>query len=139
MVHHRGPAGHLRPQDRLREDRRKISRDDAGLPHPSGPGSSRGPAGAAHPPSYFLASDMYYAFMAANGLIHWSDQKYKSEAEMRTDYPKIVRDFVKGTFPADILERLRQLLEEAGERPLIVRSSSPVSYTHLTLPTKRIV
>ena len=76
------------------------------------------------PPSYFLASDMYYAFMAANGLIHWSDQKYKSEAEMRTDYPKIVRDFVKGKFPADILERLRQLLDEAGERPLIVRSSS---------------
>ena len=32
------------------------------------------------PISYFLASDMYYAFMAANGLIHWSDQKYKPEA-----------------------------------------------------------
>ena len=76
------------------------------------------------PTSYFLASDIYYAFMAANGLIHWSDQKYKSEVEMRTDYPKIVHDFVKGIFPADILERLRQLLDEAGKRPLIVRSSS---------------
>jgi hypothetical protein len=76
------------------------------------------------PTSYFLASDIYYAFMAANGLIHWSDQKYKSEAEMRTDYPKIVRDFIKGTFPADILERLHQLLDEAGRHPLIVRSSS---------------
>jgi len=76
------------------------------------------------PVSYFLASDMFYAFMAANGLIHWSDQKYKTEAMMRTDYPKIVRDFVKGTFPEDILERLRIILEEAGKRPLIVRSSS---------------
>jgi hypothetical protein len=76
------------------------------------------------PISYFLASDMYYAFMAANGLIHWSDQKYKSEEMMRTDYPKIVRDFVKGTFPEDILERLRVILDEAGKRPLIVRSSS---------------
>jgi len=76
------------------------------------------------PNSYFLASDMFYAFMAANGLIHWSDQKYKSEAKMRTDYPRIVRDFVKGTFPEDILERLRVILDEAGKRPLIVRSSS---------------
>jgi hypothetical protein len=76
------------------------------------------------PISYFLASDMFYAFMAANGLIHWSDQKYKSEVKMRSDYPRIVRDFVKGTFPEDILERLRVILDEAGKRPLIVRSSS---------------
>ncbi len=76
------------------------------------------------PNSYFLASDMFYAFMAANGLIHWSDQKYKTEARMRADYPRIVRDFVKGRFPEDILERLRMILKEAGKRPLIVRSSS---------------
>ncbi len=76
------------------------------------------------PTSYFLASDMFYAFMAANGLIHWSDQKYKSEARMRSDYPRIVKDFVRGTFPEDILERLRVILKEAGKRPLIVRSSS---------------
>jgi hypothetical protein len=76
------------------------------------------------PTSYFLASDMFYAFMAANGLIHWSDQKYKSETRMRSDYPRIVRDFVRGTFPEDILERLRVILKEAGKRPLIVRSSS---------------
>jgi hypothetical protein len=76
------------------------------------------------PNSYFLASDMFYAFMSANGLIHWSDQKYKSESRMRSDHPRIVRDFVKGTFPEDILERLRVILEEAGKRPLIVRSSS---------------
>jgi hypothetical protein len=76
------------------------------------------------PNSYFLASDLFYAFMAANGLIHWSDQKYKSETRMRSDYPRIVSDFVKGTFPEDILERLQVILDEAGKRPLIVRSSS---------------
>jgi hypothetical protein len=76
------------------------------------------------PTSYFLASDMFYAFMAANNLIHWSDQKYKTEARMRSDYPRIVREFIKGTFPEDILERLQAILDEAGKRPLIVRSSS---------------
>ncbi len=76
------------------------------------------------PTSYFLASDTYYAFMSANNLIHWSDQKYKTEAQMRSDYPRILQDFVKGGFSEDILERLRMILAEAGSRPLIVRSSS---------------
>ena len=76
------------------------------------------------PVSFFLASDLFYVFMANNGLVHWSDQKYKPEAEMRSEYPQIVRDFVNGKFPDDILERLRGILIEAGQRPLIVRSSS---------------
>jgi hypothetical protein len=76
------------------------------------------------PVSYFLASDMFYDFMESNSLVHWSDQKYKPEAQMRSEYPRIVRDFVKGLFPDDILERLRKILIEADKRPLIVRSSS---------------
>ena len=76
------------------------------------------------PVSYFLASDLYYVFMANNGLVHWSDQKYKPEAKMRSEYPQIVRDFVNGKFPDDILERLEEILVEVGKRPLIVRSSS---------------
>ncbi len=76
------------------------------------------------PESYFLASDLFYTFMSSNGLMHWSDQKYKSEQEMRAEHPNIVRDFVRGQFPPDILDRLREILAEAGKRPLIVRSSS---------------
>ena len=76
------------------------------------------------PVSFFLASDLYYVFIANNGLVHWSDQKYKTEAQMRSDYPKIVRDFVNGKFPDDIIERLQEILVEAEKRPLIVRSSS---------------
>jgi hypothetical protein len=76
------------------------------------------------PVSYFLASDLFYVFMANNGLEHWSDQKYKPEAEMRSEYPHIVRDYINGKFPDDILERLQEILIEAGKRPLIVRSSS---------------
>jgi hypothetical protein len=76
------------------------------------------------PVSYFLASDMFYDFMESNSLVHWSDQKYKPEEQMRSEYPRIVRDYVKGVFPDDILERLREILIDAGNRPLIVRSSS---------------
>ncbi len=43
---------------------------------------------------------------------------------MRLEYPKIVRDFIKGEFPPDILLRLQEILETVGRQPLIVRSSS---------------
>jgi hypothetical protein len=76
------------------------------------------------PVSYFLASDLFYTFMAANGLLHWADQKYKPEALMRSEYPQIVRDFLDGTFPSDILDLVNAILAEAGDQPLIVRSSS---------------
>ena len=76
------------------------------------------------PTSYFLASDLFYTFMANNRLISWSDQKYKTEEQRRAEYPQLVNEFVNGKFPEEIIERLRGILLEAGERPLIVRSSS---------------
>ena len=86
----------------------KSAGHDAGLPHPAG--RSRRPRSVtrcAIPVSYFLASDLFYTFMATNGLMHWCDQKYKPEAMMRAEYPQIVREFVDGDFPEDILDRLR--------------------------------
>ncbi len=35
------------------------------------------------PESYFLGSDVVYLFMAMNGLMHWNDQKYKPEPQIR--------------------------------------------------------
>jgi hypothetical protein len=76
------------------------------------------------PDSYFIGSDVFYTFLSLNNLVHWNDQKYKSEDEMRADYPLIVRDFEEGQFPPDILDQLRGLLQAVGNKPLIVRSSS---------------
>jgi hypothetical protein len=76
------------------------------------------------PISHFLASDIFYVFLDINGLTHWADQKYKPEAQMRADYPKIVDEFLSARFPEDILRHLRTILAEVGKQPLIVRSSS---------------
>jgi hypothetical protein len=76
------------------------------------------------PESFFIGADMTYTFMALNGLMHWADQKYKLEDQIRADYPVIQAQFQKGEFPPDILDRLRGVLEEVGKVPLIVRSSS---------------
>jgi hypothetical protein len=76
------------------------------------------------PDSYFIGSDVFYTFMSINNLVHWMDQKYKTEVEMRAEYPQILRDFEASEFPLDFLGDLSNLLEQIGKRPLIVRSSS---------------
>jgi len=76
------------------------------------------------PESYYIGADITYQFIAYNGLMHWIDQKYKPDDQSRAEYPQIVEDFLGGKFPADTLEELRYLLEQVGNQPLIVRSSS---------------
>lgn len=76
------------------------------------------------PESYFLGADVTYRFMSLNSLGNWGDQKYKTEDQIRAEYPKIRKDFQAGEFPPDALERLGELLDGIGSQPLIVRSSS---------------
>lgn len=76
------------------------------------------------PESYYLGADLMYTFIAVNNLIHWNDQKYKSEDEMRRDYPKIIEDYDSSQFPPGVIQRLETLLTSVGKKPVIVRSSS---------------
>jgi hypothetical protein len=76
------------------------------------------------PESYFLGADVMYAFMAINGLVHWADQKYKNQEQIRADYSRIQQEYRDAVFPPDILEKLQKVLEEVENRPIIVRSSS---------------
>lgn len=76
------------------------------------------------PVSYYLGSDVFYNFMSINGLMHWNDQKYKTEEQMRADYPTLRAEFLSGQFPPEIIEGLEDVLAQAGKTPLIVRSSS---------------
>ncbi len=76
------------------------------------------------PESYFLGADVMYTFMSVNNLMHWNDQKYKSEDQIRAEYQQIQEEYFKGEFPSDILDKLRNLLESIGDLPLIIRSSS---------------
>jgi hypothetical protein len=75
-------------------------------------------------PSYFVGSDVMYSFMSINNLTHWNDQKYKTEEEMRAEYPQIVREYEQGEMIPELLEKLQGVLVDVGKQPLIVRSSS---------------
>jgi hypothetical protein len=76
------------------------------------------------PDSYFLGSDLMYIYMAMNGLMHWNDQKYKPEDQIRSQHGEIVSQFLAGEFPPEILIELEAMLEQIGPQPIIVRSSS---------------
>jgi hypothetical protein len=76
------------------------------------------------PESYFLGSDIVYVFMAMNGLMHWNNQKYKPEEQIRTEYAQVREEFQTGVFPPEVLSALQGVLEQIGTKPIIVRSSS---------------
>ena len=74
------------------------------------------------PESYFIGADVFYDFISLNNLEY--NQKYKTTDQIREEYPVIRAEYEKGRFPEDVAERLRSILDRAGNTPLIVRSSS---------------
>ncbi|MGQ9710293.1 MAG: PEP/pyruvate-binding domain-containing protein [Anaerolineae bacterium] len=76
------------------------------------------------PESIFLGADVFYDFIAHNNLYPFFDQKYKTEEEIREEYPEIRRRFTEGEFPPYVVDALARELDRLGNRPLIVRSSS---------------
>jgi len=76
------------------------------------------------PDSYFVGADVFYDFHTVNGLEEFINQKYKTQEEIEADYPCIQETYAGGRFPEDVMCRLRALLAEVGDTPLIVRSSS---------------
>lgn len=76
------------------------------------------------PQSYFIGTEVIYEFRLMNGLDHFMNQKYRSLAEIREEYPRIVEAHLAGDFPPAIINQLRAVMADIGDSPLIVRSSS---------------
>jgi len=84
-----------------------------------------GPAGEVRVPrSWYIASEGLLQFIEYNDLEEVLQQKYRDIAEVRHEYPNIVQLFKNSRFPPDFVRSLSILLDEAGDTPLIVRSSS---------------
>jgi hypothetical protein len=76
------------------------------------------------PESWFIGSDVFYDFHAANDLFRNMNQKYKKHEQMIADYPAIYEAYLSSQLPSDVRYRLMETLEEIGNHPVIVRSSS---------------
>jgi hypothetical protein len=76
------------------------------------------------PDSYFLGADVFYDYHTLNGLDQFINQKYRTPEQIQAEYLEIREAYTKGRFPEDASFRLRNLLSEIGNCPIIVRSSS---------------
>jgi len=76
------------------------------------------------PRTWYISSDGLYDFVYCNHLEDVFTQKYKDIDEIRQEYPDIVQVFKHSNFSRDIVKGLSMALDDLGDRPLIVRSSS---------------
>lgn len=76
------------------------------------------------PKTWYLTSDGVIFFIQYNNLEEVLEQKYKEIDEVRIEYPHVVQLFKNSEFPPDIIKGLSIALDDLGENPLVVRSSS---------------
>ncbi|MCB1161455.1 MAG: PEP/pyruvate-binding domain-containing protein [Candidatus Krumholzibacteriia bacterium] len=83
------------------------------------------PVGEIHVPrTWYVASDAVMDFIAYNDLEDVIEQKFKDLEQIRAEYPHLVQLFKDSMFPPDFVRGLSQALDDLGDVPLIVRSSS---------------
>ncbi len=76
------------------------------------------------PKTWYITSDGVLYFMQYNNLEEVLEQKYKEIDEVRIEYPHIVQLFINSEFPPDFVKGLSVALDDLGDKPLVVRSSS---------------
>jgi pyruvate, water dikinase len=76
------------------------------------------------PKTWYVASDVTLGFIHYNNLSEVVEQKYKEINQVRLEYPHIVQTFKNSQFPPEIVKGLSVALDDFGDSPLIVRSSS---------------
>ncbi len=76
------------------------------------------------PKTWFIASDGIMHFMHYNDMEEILEQKHKDIDEVRVEYPHIVQIFKNSQFPPDMVRGMSQALDDFGDNPLVVRSSS---------------
>ena len=76
------------------------------------------------PKTWYITSDAIIEFLHYNNLEEVFEQKYKDIDQIRQEYPYIVQVFKNSYFPPVLVKDLSLALEDFGDVPLIVRSSS---------------
>ena len=76
------------------------------------------------PESFFIRSDVFQRFSEINNLHDIHTHKYRDIQDIEREYPALKEQFQKASFPNEVLEPITRMLEEIGENPIIVRSSS---------------
>ena len=76
------------------------------------------------PKTWYVTSDWIQNFMHHNDLEDVLNRKYMEIGQVRQEYPHLVALFKSSSFPSEFAKGLALALEDLGDVPLIVRSSS---------------
>lgn len=76
------------------------------------------------PKTWFITSDVLFHFVHHCDFDDLVDHKYKPVQQVRMEYAAISQAFKSVPFPAGIARGLSMALDDFGNRPIIVRSSS---------------
>ncbi len=76
------------------------------------------------PKTWYITSDGLPTFLQYNNLEEVNEQKYKEIHQVRQEYPHLVQVFKNCHFPQETVKGLSLALDDFGDVPLIVRSSS---------------
>jgi predicted nucleotidyltransferase len=76
------------------------------------------------PKTWYLTSDGILKFINHNDLEELLEQKYEDISLVRQEYPYVIHLFKNSSLPPEIVNGLSAALDDLGEVPLIVRSSS---------------
>ena len=76
------------------------------------------------PKTWYIVSDIIFSFIDQNNLEEIIEHKYLNMGEIRQEYPYIIHVFKNAPLPPDIVQGLSVALDDFGDVPLIVRSSS---------------
>jgi pyruvate, water dikinase len=76
------------------------------------------------PKTWYLTSDGIIDFLHFNALEEAPNIKYRKPIEIKQEYPYLEQIFKNSTIPPEIVASLNYALDDLGENPLIVRSSS---------------
>ncbi len=80
--------------------------------------------GVKTPRTWYLTSDGVFYLISYNNLEDVIEQKYKDSSRVRQEYPYILHVFKNSLLPPEIIKGLSLALDDVGDVPLIVRSSS---------------
>ena len=76
------------------------------------------------PKTWHIISDGLLVFMNYNHLEDIAEQKYKNIEAVRKEYPYVSHVFKNSAFTPKLLKHLSAMLDDFGEVPLVVRSTS---------------
>ncbi len=76
------------------------------------------------PKTWYITTDAIMSFLSYNNLEEVNEQKYKEIDQIRLEYQNVIQLMKNSHFPVEIIKGLSMALDDLGDKPLIVRSSS---------------